>query len=1008
MRKSLFVFLGLLLLGTVLVQAQVSFYSFASSSGTYSEISGGTILATGAVDDNNYNANNIGFTFVYNGAPYTQFSVNANGFLALGASVSSSYSAISGGTSNNVIVANNQDLQGNVAGEIRYELQGITPNQVMTIQWKDFRYYGATGDSYNFQIKLYETSNVAQIVYGSFTQNATGRTPQVGIRGASSADFNNRTTTTDWSATTAGAVNTATCTLSSTIFPASGLTFTWTPPPPCTGTPAPGNTLSSINPVCPGNNFILSLQNLTPGTSVTYQWQSSPDGAVWSNIGTSTTTHTATQTAATYYQCLVTCSGNTTASTPLLVNMRTLCYCSSAAASSSFEYIGGVVVTGGINNTGTNHSLYSDYSAMVSTAPQGTVLNVEVSKGTTSWYASDSVFIFIDFNQDGDFTDLGELAGWAGGSSSPYVINIPIPLTATLGTTGMRVKFGDVAGTIALDSLPCQAGYTYGETEDYSLLITAVPSCFPSTSIAINNITHISAELSWTTGGATIWNIQYGPAGFTPGTGTIVHNVTINPYTVSGLNPTTSYDCYIQDSCGVNDNSTWAGPLTFATTCAPVAVLPWTENFDGVVVPAFPSCWTYENGDWVTTNNADDTYDADARSGTQFLRAEWGATNEFIWTPGFELTAGTSYDFSFWWAGDDYDDWTGDVFFNSAASSIGATQIGVSFVIPATVTDTIYREFKESFVPATTGVYYFAIRVNATTVPYFLSFDDFRMELTPVTDIAVYQTDIDLCDTLGLFTPPIYIFNTGNTVIPNGQNLDISYQVDGGAVVVNTITLTADLSPAGNTMVFFTTPYLFNQFVTYSCMMAASLTGDLIQTNDTADFNLSFYHNPTVNLGHDTTLCSNETIILDAGNPGATYNWWNGSNTQIHPVDSTYIGGVGTGFFWVNVEDIHGCSSRDTIYITWSICTGIDQIENISMTIMPNPTNGLFNVDFGGLIGSTYVEISDLTGKVAISETLKLTGIERASYDLSSYAKGIYNIRIVNNSQVAVRKIVVN
>ena len=69
-------------------------YTFAQSVGTYAPISGGTVLATSR-DDNNYNANAIPFTFNYNGTDYTQFSVNCNGFLAMGAAVTSSVFAVS-------------------------------------------------------------------------------------------------------------------------------------------------------------------------------------------------------------------------------------------------------------------------------------------------------------------------------------------------------------------------------------------------------------------------------------------------------------------------------------------------------------------------------------------------------------------------------------------------------------------------------------------------------------------------------------------------------------------------------------------------------------------------------------------------------------------------------------------------------------------------------------------------------------------------------------------------
>ena len=45
--------------------------------------------------------------------------------------------------------------------------------------------------------------------------------------------------------------------------------------PPCTVTPAPGNTLSSVPTVCPGTDFTLSLQNLQVASGITVQWQSS-------------------------------------------------------------------------------------------------------------------------------------------------------------------------------------------------------------------------------------------------------------------------------------------------------------------------------------------------------------------------------------------------------------------------------------------------------------------------------------------------------------------------------------------------------------------------------------------------------------------------------------------------------------------------------------------------------------------------------------------------------------
>uniref|UniRef100_UPI004047AD58 fibronectin type III domain-containing protein n=1 Tax=Flavobacterium sp. TaxID=239 RepID=UPI004047AD58 len=264
------------------INAQVSSYGFSQNNGTYSEITGGTVLGVATNDDDNFNANPIGFSFVFNGITYTQFSVNANGFIALGATITSSYTAISSGATNNIISALNGDLNGSATGELSYQLSGTAPNQVLTVQWKNYRHYNATGDANNFQIKLYETTNVVDVVYGTFTQNATSRTRQVGLRGASNADFNNRSTTTDWSATTAGATNNASCTLTTAVVPISGLTFTWTPP----SCAAPGGfVVSSLT----STSATISWNAAIPVPSTGYEYYYSDVNTAPAGAGTATT-----------------------------------------------------------------------------------------------------------------------------------------------------------------------------------------------------------------------------------------------------------------------------------------------------------------------------------------------------------------------------------------------------------------------------------------------------------------------------------------------------------------------------------------------------------------------------------------------------------------------------------------------------------------------------------------------------------------------------------------------
>lgn len=216
------------------LSAQVANYSFNSSSGTYTPITGGTVLGNDLNDDNNFTANPIGFTFWYNGVAYTTFSVNANGFIALGNTILSSYTSLSTGTTNNVIAALNFDIQAQTGASLRYQTIGSAPNRTLVVQWEFYRPYLSTlGDDYDFQIRLNETTNVVDVVYGGMLVASTSAA-QVGLRGNTNADYNNRRAANGfqtWATTIAGTTNADVCGLEFGFFPASGQTFSWAPAP---------------------------------------------------------------------------------------------------------------------------------------------------------------------------------------------------------------------------------------------------------------------------------------------------------------------------------------------------------------------------------------------------------------------------------------------------------------------------------------------------------------------------------------------------------------------------------------------------------------------------------------------------------------------------------------------------------------------------------------------------------------------------------------------------------
>lgn len=151
------------------------------------------------------------------------------------------------------------------------------------------------------------------------------------------------------------------------------------------------------------------------------------------------------------------------------------------------------------------------------------------------------------------------------------------------------VYFNDYTGTDTYIAFKLEAYNVYQDTYLDEITIDDLPTCIKPTGIYADNLTINSAEIFWTDlNGATAWNIEYGPKGFTP-TGTPTVSGVTNPYEITGINASTEYDVYVQTDCGGGDVSAWAGPETFMTPCDYFEA-PFSQNFDAGL--EMPACWT--------------------------------------------------------------------------------------------------------------------------------------------------------------------------------------------------------------------------------------------------------------------------------------------------------------------------------------------------------------------------------------------------------------------------------
>ena len=157
----------LILLFSSMGWGQVSNYSFSSSSGTYTSITGGTLILSGTTALDTYVSGALTIpSFTLNGVSYTTAYVTSNGLLSLGTTApsSTSYSAMNSTTGTGISICPfNADLDrvnSTAATELRFQTIG---NEVV-FQWTQFKRYLET-ESFDLQVRLNTSTGAILFVY---------------------------------------------------------------------------------------------------------------------------------------------------------------------------------------------------------------------------------------------------------------------------------------------------------------------------------------------------------------------------------------------------------------------------------------------------------------------------------------------------------------------------------------------------------------------------------------------------------------------------------------------------------------------------------------------------------------------------------------------------------------------------------------------------------------------------------------------------------------------------
>ena len=146
------------------------------------------------------------------------------------------------------------------------------------------------------------------------------------------------------------------------------------------------------------------------------------------------------------------------------------------------------------------------------------------------------------------------------------------------------------------------ASYNYVYLDSVS--VELIPDCQRPNALAISNVNATSADISWNDRASSLqWQVECVLHGFGLGSGTRV-TTTSNPYTFTGLLPSTSYDVYVRSICGPGDTSQWSAPYYLVTLQNP-ATVPYFFDFETSV----------EWDNWQTASNSTISWFRDTAAG---------------------------------------------------------------------------------------------------------------------------------------------------------------------------------------------------------------------------------------------------------------------------------------------------------------------------------------------------------------------------------------------------------
>ena len=351
----------------------------------------------------------------------------------------------------------------------------------------------------------------------------------------------------------------------------------------------------------------------------------------------------------------------------------------------------------------------------------------------------------------GDYTNLAcsvnpslSTATSTGGCGNPYPTTW-VQYSVTLTGIGSTPVSGRIAFRyFVTDGGPNGANSSIIGVDEVTYDASGAAVCGTPGSVSITNVTTNNATVNWTApsvGAASSYEVYYNTSSTAPTAATTptVTGITTLNTTLTLPNNSTTYYVWVRTNCGLA-TSTWTNVASFTTLCPAVTTYPYTVPLSGITTTGtLPGCVQVlnvnnDNRTWTTALPGDFTTPPAGFSGPMlvYLYNSSNAANDWLFTRGLNLTAGTTYTLTFKYNNDgslpadgaNYYPEKLKVMYGDAATAGAMTNMLMDYPVVANATA---QTATLTFSPNTSGTYYIG----------FQAYSDADMDVLLLNDITV-------------------------------------------------------------------------------------------------------------------------------------------------------------------------------------------------------------------------------------------------------------------------------